>query len=259
MIKIIYTMLCCCWVAKLWPTLCDPMDCNMPGFPDLCYLLELAQTQVHWVGDAIQPSHPVVPFSSCPHSFSASGSFLISRLFPSVDRSIGASASASFLPMSIQDWFPLGLTGLILLSKGLSIVFSSTTIQKHQFFGIQPSFGSNSHISTWLLEKTMVVSLLSCVDSCDSIDCNPPDSYVHEISKAKLLEWVAISFSRGSPQPWDWTLPALQADSLPTEPSRKPGKATALTIWTLVGKVMPLLFNMLLRFVIAFLPRSKHL
>ena len=157
MIKIIYTMLCCCWVAKLWPTLCDPMDCNMPGFSDLCYLLELAQTQVHWVGDAIQPSHPVVPFSSCPQSFSASGSFLISWLLPSGDQSIGASASASFLPMSIQDWFPLGLTGLILLSKGLSIVFSSTTIQKHQFFGIQPSFGSNSHISTWLLEKTMVV------------------------------------------------------------------------------------------------------
>ena len=66
---------------------------------------------------------------------------------------IVASASASVLPMNIQCWFPLGLTGLILLSKGLSRIFSSTTIQKHQFFGVQPSLWSNSHIHTWLLEK----------------------------------------------------------------------------------------------------------
>ena len=93
-------------------------------------------------------------FSSCLQSFPASGSFPVSQLLASGTQSIGASASASVLPMSIQSWFPSGLTGLISLqSKGLSRVFSSTTIQKHQLFGIQPSSWSNSHICTWLLEK----------------------------------------------------------------------------------------------------------
>ena len=113
----------------------------------------------------------------------------MSQLFTSGGQSTEASASASVLPMNIQGWFPLGLTGLISLqSKRFSRVFSSTTIQKHQFFGTQPSLWSKFHIHTWLLEKT-----------------------------------------------------------------------TALTIWSLGGKVMSLLFNMLSRFVIAFLPRSKHL
>ena len=81
-------------------------------------------------------SSSVVPFSSCPQYFPASGSFLISRRFTSGGQSIGASASASVLPMNIQDWFPLGWAGWISLqSKGLSRVFSSTTVQKHQFFG----------------------------------------------------------------------------------------------------------------------------
>ena len=79
-------------------------------------------------------------------------------------RSIGTSASASVLPMNIQGWFPLGWTGLIsLLSKGLSRVFSSTTIRKHQFFGTQPSFWSNSHICTSLLEKTIVLPCTTAV------------------------------------------------------------------------------------------------
>ena len=101
--------------------------------------------------------HPTIlssfaPFSSCPQSFPASGSFLMSWLFTSGGQSIGASASASVLPMNIQGWFHLGLTGLISwLSKGLSRVFSS--IQLYQFFGTQPSLQSNSHIHTWLLEK----------------------------------------------------------------------------------------------------------
>jgi len=96
----------------------------------------------------------VVPFSSCPQSFPASGSFLRSWLFISGSQSTGASASAPVPPMNTQDWFPLGLTGLIsLLSKGLSWVFFNTTVQKHQFFGAQPSLRSNSHIHTWLLEK----------------------------------------------------------------------------------------------------------
>ena len=105
-----------------------------------------------WCHPAISSS--VVPFSSCLQSFPALGSFQMSQFFSSGGWSIGASASASVLPMNIQDWFPLGLTGLIsLLSKGLSRVFSSTTVQKHQFVGAQPSLWSNSHICTWLLEK----------------------------------------------------------------------------------------------------------
>ena len=96
----------------------------------------------------------VTPFSSCLQSFPASGSFQVSQLFSSGGQSIGASASASVLPMTIQGWFPVGLTGLISLqSKALSRVFSSTKIQEHQFFSVQPSLWSNSHIHTRLLEK----------------------------------------------------------------------------------------------------------
>ena len=128
-------------------------------------------------------SSSVVPFSSCPQSFPASVSFPKSWLFTSNGQSIGASASASVLPMNIQDWFPLGFTGLISLqSKGPSRVFSSTTVQKHQFFSTQPSLWSNSLMTT-----------------------------------------------------------------------------IALTGQTFVSKVMSLLLNMLSRFVIAFIPRSKHL
>ena len=95
---------------------------------------------------------PVIPFSFCLQSFLASGSFLMSQLFASGGQNIGASASV--LPMNIQDLFPLGMTGLISLkSKELSGVFSNTTVQKHQFFGSQPSLWSNSLIHTWLLEN----------------------------------------------------------------------------------------------------------
>ena len=98
-------------------------------------------------------SYSVIPFSSCLQSFPASGSFPVSQFFTSSGQSIGVSASPSVLPMNIQDWFPLGWTGWISLqSKGLSGVFN-TTVQKHQFFGAQPSSQSNSHIHTWLLEK----------------------------------------------------------------------------------------------------------
>ena len=103
-------------------------------------LQEFGQTHVSWVYDAVQPSHPVAPFSSCPQAFPASGSFPASCLFASGDQSIRASASALVPPMNIQGWFPLGLTGLISLqSKGLSRVFVCTTVQKHHFFGTQPS------------------------------------------------------------------------------------------------------------------------
>jgi len=105
-----------------------------------------------WCHPIISPS--VVPFSSCLQSFPASGSFLISQFFTSGGQSIGASASAPVFPMNIQDWFTLGLTGLIsFLSKGLSRVFSNTTVQEYQLFGAQLSLWSNSHIHTWLQEK----------------------------------------------------------------------------------------------------------
>ena len=104
-------------------------------------------------------NHPILcwSFLVCLQSFPASGSFQMSWLFASGGQSIGASASTSVLPMNIQNWFPLGLTGLIsLLSKGLSRDFSSSTVRKHQFFGTQPSWWFNSHICTWLLEKPML-------------------------------------------------------------------------------------------------------
>ena len=105
-----------------------------------------------WCHSTISSS--VVPFSSGPPSFPASGSFPVGRFFTSGGQSIGVSASASALPMNIQDWFPLGWTGWIsLLSKGLSRALSNTTVQKHQFFHAQLSLQSNSHIHTWPLEK----------------------------------------------------------------------------------------------------------
>ena len=97
-------------------------------------------------------SSSVTHFPSCLQSFSASGSFPVNWLFTSGGQSIGASASASVLPMNIQSLFPLGLTGLIsLLSKGPSNMFTSTTVQKHPFFSTQRSLWSSCHISTWLL------------------------------------------------------------------------------------------------------------
>ena len=99
-------------------------------------------------------SSSVVPFSSCPQSLPASGSFLMSQLFAWGGQSTGVSASASLLPMNTQDWSPLEWTGWISLQfKGLSKVFSSTTVQKHQFYGTPLSSQSNSHIRTWPLEK----------------------------------------------------------------------------------------------------------
>ena len=101
-------------------------------------------------------SSSVVPFSSCTQSFPASGSFQTSQLFTSGGQSIGVSASASVLPMNIQDWFSLGWTGWISLqSKRLSRIFSNTIVQKHQFFSAQLSLQSNSPIHTRLLEKPL--------------------------------------------------------------------------------------------------------
>ena len=179
-----------CSVAQSCLALCDPMDGSTPGFPiypspppgvcsDSCPLSP-------WCHPAISSS--VVPFSSCLQSFPASGSLPMSQFFTSGGQIIQPSALTSALLMNIQDWFPAGLTALISLqSKGLSRVFSNTTVQKHQFFGAQLCLWSNSHIHTWLLKNHI----------------------------------------------FDYT--------------------------DFVSKVMCLLFNMLSRLVIAFLPRSKHL
>ena len=100
-------------------------------------------------------SSSVIPFFSCLQSCPASESFQMSQLFTTSGQSTETSASASAVPVNIQGWFPLGLTGLISLqSKGLSRVFSNTTVQKNQFLGAQPSLWTNSHICTWLLEKS---------------------------------------------------------------------------------------------------------
>ena len=128
-------------VAPWCPTLCNPVDCSTPGLPVHHQLLEFTQTHVHWVGDTIQPYYPLS--SPSPPIFNISqnqGLFKWVSSLHQVAPSIGVSASASVLPMNIQDWFPLGWTGWISLqSKGLSRVFSNTTVQKHQFF--------NAHLS----------------------------------------------------------------------------------------------------------------
>ena len=128
-------------VAQSCPTLCNPMDCSTPGLP-VQYQLPQFITNSCPLSQWCHPttSSSVVPFSSYLQSFPASGSFQKSQFFSSGGQSFGVSASASVLPMNLQDWFPLGWTGWISLqSKRLSRVFSNTTVQKHQFFGTQLS------------------------------------------------------------------------------------------------------------------------
>ena len=138
------------------------MECSMLGVPVPHQLLEPAQIHVHWVGYAIHHLNFCYPFSSCLHSCPASRSFLMSWLFMLNDQNFRASALASVVPMNIQGWFPLGLTHLISFqSKGLSRVFSSSTVQKHQFFSPQTSWWLNSYIRIWLLEKPELYQPLS--------------------------------------------------------------------------------------------------
>ena len=141
-------------VTQLCLTLCDPMNRSTPGLPVHHQLLEFTQTHFHRVGDAIQPSHPLLsPSPPAPNPSQHQGLFQwVNSAWGS--QSIGVSASASALRMNTQDLSPLGWTGWISLqSKGLSRVFSNTTAQKYKFFGPQLSSQSNSHIHTWPLEK----------------------------------------------------------------------------------------------------------
>ena len=129
--------------AQSCPTLCNPMNCSMPGLP--------VYHQPVMPSSHLILCHPLLLLPPIPPSIKvfSNESTLCMR-----GQSIGVSASASVLPKNTQDWSPLGWTGWISLqSKGLSRVFSNTTVQKHQFFGIQPSSQSNSHIHTWPLEK----------------------------------------------------------------------------------------------------------
>ena len=146
---------CCCPVAKCvqlfvttWTAACQTARPSLS--PGVCSnSCPLSQ----WYHPTISSS--VIPFSSCLQSFPASGSFPMSQLITSGGQSIEASASASVLPMNIQGWFPLGLTDVAyLLFKGLSRVFSSTIVWKHQFFVAQTSLWPNSHVCIWLLEKS---------------------------------------------------------------------------------------------------------
>ena len=130
------------------------MVCSTSDFPVHHQLLDLAQTHVHCVSGAIQPSHPLLSPSPPAFNLSQVQSLSVSQFFASGGQSTEASASAPVLPMNIQDRFPLGWTDWISLqSKGLSRVFSNTTVQKHQLFGAQLSLCSKSNIHTLVLEK----------------------------------------------------------------------------------------------------------
>ena len=165
------------------------MNLSTPGLPVHHQLPEFTQTHVHRVSDAIQPSHPLVPISSCPQSFPAAGSFQMSQLFTSGGQCIGVSASKSVLSRNTQDWSPLGWTGLDLLA-------------------VQGTLKS---------------------------------LFQHHSSKASIL-WHSAFFIVQLSHPYMTT-----------------GKTIAFTRWTFVDKVMSLLFNILSRLVITFLPRSKRL
>ena len=167
-------------------------------------------------------SSSVIPFSSCLQSFPESGSFPMSQFFTSGGQSIGVSASTSILPVNFQDWFTLGWTGLISWQpKGLARVFPNTTVQTHQFFGAQLSLSSNSHIHTWLLEKTIALTRHTFVGKVMSLLFNMLSGLVIAFlprSKELLISWLqspsavilepketkSVTVSTGSPSlsPW---------------------------------------------------------
>ena len=150
--------------TKLCPTLCDSMNSSTPGFPTLHYISELAQTHIHWVGDVMQPSHSLSsPFPPFLNLLQPQGLFQwvssSNQLAKVVELQLHHQ---SFQWINIWSWFLLGLTDLIsLLSKGLSRVFSSTTVWKHLFLGAEPSWWSNSHIGTWPLRVAVWASMRS--------------------------------------------------------------------------------------------------
>ena len=181
-----YLPSCCCSVTQSCLTLYYTTACSTPGAlsPGVC---SNSCPLSWWCHPTISSS--VVPYSSCPQSFPASGSFPRSWLFASGGQSIGVLTLASVLPMIIQCWFPLGLIGLISLqSKGLSRVFSSTIVWKHQFFGTQPSWWSNTHIHRWL-----ALIIQTFVSKVVSLLFNMLSSFVIAFllrSKCLLISWL---------------------------------------------------------------------
>ena len=148
LVKFVVQSLSCVWLfATPWTAACQA-SLSFNVSQSLLNLMSI---------ESVMPSNHLIlccPLLVTPSIFTSTGSFPASWLFKSGCQSIGASASAPVLPMNIQGWFPLRLTGLISLqSKGLSRIFSNTTVRKHQFFGAQSSLWSNSHIHTWLLRK----------------------------------------------------------------------------------------------------------
>ena len=141
--------ICCCSFTKSHKTLCDPIDCSTSGFPVLHYLSEFAQTHVHWVSDAIQPSHPCYPLLLLPSIFTrirvfSSESALCIRKSKYWSFSFNISPSSEYsewIPFTI-DWFDLPVV------QGTLKSLLNTTVRKHQFFNTQPSLWSNSHICT---------------------------------------------------------------------------------------------------------------
>ena len=171
-----------------------PCPSPTPGvYPNSCPLSQ-------WCHPAI--SYSVIPFSSCPQSFPTSGSVQMSQLFTSGGQSIGVSASASVFPMNTQDWSPLEWAGWISLqSKGLSRVFSNTTVQKHHFFHAQPSLWSNFHIYTWLLGRSQFLLYQNFVTKVMILLFNMLSSFVIAfLAKSKHL---VISCCSHCPQ-WFW-------------------------------------------------------
>ena len=152
-----YLLKSCCSATQSCPTLCDPVDCSMPGFPVLRHLLEFAQTHVYWVSDAIQPSHPPwyhPIFCSCLLSFAAAGSFKISPLFTSGRWSIGASASAFSHSNEYSGLISFRKSDLFDLFAVQGTLESSLPPQFERIiFSAQPFLLSSSHIHTWLMEK----------------------------------------------------------------------------------------------------------
>ena len=183
---------CCCIVAQSCPTLCDPMVCRMPGLRLLhCLLTHVDGSR--WCHLIILSS--VAPFSSCPQSFPTLESFPVNQLFTSGGQSLRGSTWASVLPMNMQNFFPLELNGWISLqSKGLSRVFSNTTLQKHQFFGTQPSSQSNIHIHTYMTTgKTIALTRRTFVGKVISLLLNTLSRLVITFlprSKRLLTSWL---------------------------------------------------------------------
>ena len=141
-------------VTQSCPTLCDPMNRSTPGLSVHHQLLEFTQPHIHWVHDAIQPSYPLSsPSPPAPNPSQHQSLFQWVNTSHQVAKVTGVSASASFLPKKSQGWSSEWTGWISLQSKGLSRVFSNTTLQMHQFFGAQPSSQSNSHIHTWPQEK----------------------------------------------------------------------------------------------------------